>query len=245
MAAADPEAAHQLGRTVLTHLAHRAPGQALDLGPLLDDERTAGLADGLGAEVVAGAEVPAMRSDQGTDVAAYLSAGMRKTLRKARNRVATDGLTLTLTTTDDADAVARSLPFMASAYRDRDREHQVPCLLDSEQGMGLWRGRIEHLLGIGVLELTTLTLGTDPVAYVVGVRDGRRYGVLEGRFATAWSRYAPGRLVETAVLQRVLDDEGLDEVDWMTGVAPEALLAENAREGSVMLRLPGGTCRVR
>jgi hypothetical protein len=73
---------------------------------------------------------------------------------------------------------------------------------------------------------------------VLGVQDGNRYGVMEGRFVTALARYAPGRLLEAAVLERVAQDERYVGLDWMTGVAPETLLAANDADFAVVLRRP-------
>jgi hypothetical protein len=240
VAAADVAGARLLGVTIARRLALRAPRHVLDLGPLPDDACSGALADGLGADVRAVDPVPFVRRDRGGDVSAYLSHGTRKTLRKARNRMVTDGLDHSVRFTDDPDEVAALLPYLETAYRDRDHEHGLPCALDTPVGLALWRGRIQHLLGIGSLEVATLSIGGQPVAYVAGVRDGRRYGVLEGRFLTAWARYAPGRLLEAEVLQRVLADDRLDELDWMTGIAPETLLVANDVEPCVALRSGGG-----
>ncbi len=199
-----------------------------EFGPLPDDECTRWLADGLAADLVPTDAVPVVRQDRGADVSAYLSPGMRKTLRKARNRLATDGLDWTVVATADPQEITALLPFMAATQRDRDREHDLECPLDTAAGHALWRGRLLELLATGLLEVTTLSIAGEPVAYVAGVVDGRRYGVLEGRFATAWARYSPGRLLEAAVLERTLGDARFVELDWMTGVAPEALLAANA-----------------
>jgi len=236
VAAVDDHAAQLLGSTIARRLVRSLSHRVLDLGPLPADARTGAFALGLGATVLPCDCVPLVRRDRGEDVSAYLSHGTRKTLRKARNRLATDGLSQVVRFTDDADEVATLLPHLEAAYRDRDREHGLPCLLDTPVGLDLWRGRIQHLLAIGSLELATLWIGDQPVAYVAGVRDGRRYGVLEGRFLTAWSRYAPGRLLEAEVLQRVLADDRLDQLDWMTGIAPQTLLAANVVEPAVVVR---------
>jgi hypothetical protein len=76
---------------------------------------------------------------------------------------------------------------------------------------------------------------------VVGIRDRSAYRVLEGHFATAWARYAPGRLLETAVIQRMLDEPTMSLLDWMTSVAPESLVAQNDAQPVVVLRTPPGS----
>jgi hypothetical protein len=238
VAAVDPDAARRLGAALAVELPRRAPGCPVELGPLADDERTGWLAGALGAHVVQAEPVPWVRTDHGGDVAEYLSHGIRKTLRKSRNRMAADGLTPRIRFTGSADEVAGLLPAMEDAFRGRDREHGLPCLLDSPVGLRLWRGRLLRLLDAGLLEVATLTVDDRLAAYVVGVPDDNRYGVLEGRFVTALARYAPGRLLEAAVLQRVADDDRFVGLDWMTGVAPETLLAADQTEHLVVLRRP-------
>ena len=87
------------------------------------------------------------------------------------------------------------------------------------------------------LELATAHVGGSLAAYVLAVPDAPAYRVLEGHLATEWSRYAPGRVLEAAVLQRVLDDRTYSVLDWMTSVAAESLLATNDAQSVVMVRL--------
>jgi hypothetical protein len=61
--------------------------------------------------------------------------------------------------------------------------------------------------------------------------------VLEGNLATAWARYAPGRVLEAAVLSRALDDPSMDCVDWMSSVASERLLVWNDAQAVSVLRV--------
>jgi hypothetical protein len=89
------------------------------------------------------------------------------------------------------------------------------------------------------LELATLNIGESLAAYVLGVIDGDAYRLLEGRFGTEWARYSPGRLLEAAVVQRMLDDPSLATLDWMTSVASETLLATNASDPMVVVRMAG------
>jgi hypothetical protein len=71
---------------------------------------------------------------------------------------------------------------------------------------------------------------------VLGILDRPVYRVLEGHLSTRWSRFAPGRVLEAAVLQRMLDDEDYDTFDWMTSIASDTLLASNARDSVVVVR---------
>jgi hypothetical protein len=159
---------------------------------------------------------------------AHLSHGMRRTLRKSHNRMATDGVVSEITTTRDEDDIIARLPEIAAVSRDRDHAGGRTSLLDEEAGLRRWIARLTGLARLCHLELSTLTLNGEPAAYVLGVEDGDAYRLLEGRFVMAWKRYAPGRLLEAHVLQRVLSRPDLHELDWMTSAAPDTLLAANA-----------------
>jgi hypothetical protein len=94
-----------------------------------------------------------------------------------------------------------------------------------------------------VLELATIEIDGELAAYVLGVVDHGAYRVLEGNLVTRWTRYAPGRLLEAAVVDRALKDPALGSVDWMTSRAPDRLLGSNGVEPVVMLRLGWTTIR--
>ena len=205
-----------------------ARGSVLHLAELPDEPRVHALAAGAGARLVASAPVPHVLRPQ--DGAPLVSAGMRKNLRKTHNRIAHDGVALEFEFTDDADSFAASLTDLEVAYRDRDEVHGIPCALDTSSGRGSWHARLAALGDLGRRELAVLRLDGELAAYVVGVRDGERYGVFEGRFVTRWARYSPGRLIEHEVLQRAFADDAVQLVDWMTGVAPETLLVVSGAE---------------
>ncbi|HET6815792.1 MAG TPA: GNAT family N-acetyltransferase [Mycobacteriales bacterium] len=171
--------------------------------------------------------IPSVRTET-SDVADYLSHGMRRTLRKSHNRLTTDGVVAEFSTTYDAEEIIALLPRVAAVSRERDHAGGRASVLDDESGLRRWTARLADLARLCHLELSALCLDGEPAAYVLGVRDGRTYRLIEGRFVMAWKRYAPGRLLEAHVLQRVLEDPDLDELDWMTSVAPETLLAANA-----------------
>jgi hypothetical protein len=128
------------------------------------------------------------------------------------------------------------LPELARHHQARDHAHGRGSAVDDPTGAALWHRRVEALLDLG-LEMARLTIDGQLAAYVLGVHDRTTYRLLDGRFVSAWGRYAPGRLLETAVLQRVLDTPTLDQLDWMTAVAPETLLAHTATSPMVALTL--------
>jgi hypothetical protein len=116
---------------------------------------------------------------------------------------------------------------ICTVHRDRDHAARGSSDLDTLQGAEFWDAvYVSHALG-GELELALLYLGDRLAAYVVGLVDRltESYGIWDGRMSPGYQEYAPGRRLETAVLQRVLADPSLRQLDWMSSVAPEKLIA--------------------
>lgn len=231
--AEDEELAERLGRELAT-AADRRGHERLVAGLLPDDGLTRAFARGLGTEVHDEPGIPVLVPDRGPDLAAYLSSGTARTLRKGHNRLAADGRTAELTFTRCDVDVVRMLPELGRLRRTREEQHGVESALASDSGVTLWTNRVRRLLDSGCLELTMLMVDGGLAAYVLSILDGGWYRVLEGSIDAAFARYAPGRLVEAAALSRALAD-GAVGVDWMTSVAPEALLAATARTAVISL----------
>ena len=236
-----PEVAERVAAVLGEELRGRLELTRLLLGPLdANDAAVHALAAALpGAHVMADAPIPVVRQDSG-DVRDYLSHNMRRTLRKARNRLSADGRDVSVEYTRDAVEIARLLPQIEECHRARDHVHGRPSDLDDVRARLLWENRLRGLAERGRLELAVLRIDGDFAAHALGALDEPTYRVLEGRFVTHWSRYAPGRLLEAEVLQRVLDDPDMTTLDWMTAVAPEKLLATNGSDPMVLIHwVPG------
>lgn len=235
--ALDDHALHALVESLSVRLMSRSHTGQVALGPLSSFATASTLAASmpLTATVTAGDAVPLLHREESTVAEDYLSTGLRRTVRKARNRMAADGVTMRVSFTTNGAEIVDLIPAMAAAHLDRDRMHGIEGVLDDELAAIQWRDRICGLLDAGGLEVATLRVDGELASYVIGIRDGESYRVLEGCFVTRWARYAPGRLLETAVLQRVLDDRRFTTLDWMTGIAPESILATNALEPAVTL----------
>jgi hypothetical protein len=164
------------------------------------------------------------------DAEQYLSHGMRRTLRKARNRLAADGVTARIEVMPAETLRSDLLAEMATAYAERDHVAGRDSVLDDARGRRAWRERILRVGSSHQVDVVVLRLDDALAAYVVAIHDDTSYRVLEGRFMTGYARYAPGRVVETHAVQRMLDDPTKDQLDWMTSVAPESLLAANGVE---------------
>lgn len=185
------------------------------------------------------AGVPVIRRTD-AEAGAYLSHGMRRTLRKARNRLEHDQLSATIQFTTDAGRIKGRLPELELCHRSRDHVQGRQSDLDDDVQRRLWRRRIHSLACAGVLELATIYINGEFAAYTLGAVDGSVYRLIEGRLATVWSRYSPGRLLEAAVVQRMFDDPRFDTFDWMTSVASDSLLGYNDADPMVALRRAGG-----
>lgn len=237
MLADDEAAAYDLGHHLEVALLARPRLGTVHLGPLpANDPRVKAFAAGAGIlDIVATDPLPMVQQD-GLEAASYLSDGMRRTLRKAHNRLRTDGLTATTDLVTDRATIRAWLPELARHHQARDHAQGRDSAVDNHVGATLWRLRLEALLDEG-LELDRLSIDGRLAAYVLGVPDGTAYRLIDGRFIGPWARYAPGRLLETTVLQRVLENPDLDRLDWMTAVAPETLLAQTGTAPMVAMQL--------
>lgn len=234
-----------LGQSVSHALCRRRHRPDVEFGPLpADSPIVEAFALGLHGSVrVDAAAVPVIRRADASDVDAYLSHGMRRTIRKATNRLNRDHKTGTIQFTADAAQITSLLPQLEQCHRNRDHVHGRPSDLDDDRQRRLWQHRIHALAESGQLELATLHINKMFAAYALGIVDGPAYRLLEGRFETRWARYSPGRLLEAAVVQRMLDDPELTTLDWMTAVASDALIGLNDADPMVVLRMAGDHLR--
>ncbi len=237
MLAMDVDSAAALTEALLARLQDRAKSFGLALGPVdqLDpvvERMSLALRDWT---MDGSSEIPVVRRTGAPEATEYLSPSVRRTLRKVRNRLRTDGVDAQIAFSRERHRILRLLPGMALAYRDRDAAHGLE-LGDEAPGWGLFAARVKALAGQGGMEVATLTFNGQLAAYVVAFDDGHSYRVMDGRFVSSWARYSPGRLLETAVLQRMIDDPAKTTLDWMTSIAPESLLVANHVERVVTMR---------
>jgi Acetyltransferase (GNAT) domain len=231
-------AAALLGHAVAEVLVARGKPTTVVLGPV--DGTTPWLAEFAatipGGEVAEVAAVPAIRRAASADANDYLSASMRRMLRKAANRLRADGHTPTVRFTGDFAEIVALLPALQDVHRARSHGQGRASELDDPVGRRIWNSRIVALAEDGLLEVATIAIAGRIAAQVIALVEPTSYGVLEGFMVSDFSRYAAGRVLETAVLQRFLDDPAKDRLDWMTSVAPESLLAANEEQRVSVVR---------
>lgn len=227
-----------LGHSFAEMLRARDRDIRVELGPVDDD--TPWLADFVatvgGAEAVPTDPIPSVRRLGGTDLHEYLGSSMLRTLRKAANRAATDHRHICVRITGDSDEILDLLSEVERVHRERDHTQGRPSDLDSVVARGIWRARLMALMAEHTLELATLHIDGDLAAHVLAIVEPPGYRVLEGNLATRWVRYAPGRVLEAAVLRRALEEPSIDFLDWMSSVASEALLVANDEQPVSVVR---------
>jgi hypothetical protein len=184
--------------------------------------------------VVDDAAVPVVRKSAA--LGSGMSRGMVRTLRKAQNRMAADQIRSEIVVSDDRHVITGMLPLLESISRDRDYAGGRPSPLDDLDLRRRWERRVRALAGERALRLATLLLDGELAAYLFGIVDGTTYRVLEGRYVATWARYAPGRVLEAAVLDDVMSSAQFETFDWMTTIAPESLLATNDVDPYIVIR---------
>lgn len=232
MPARTPAAAHALGTALAARVSSRPRPWTLRLGQLPAGDRVAAaVARRLpGARILPGLPIPKVEVGPGTSTADLLGKGLRKQLRKARNRVADDGITMAIDFASGSVEVDSLLDEVERTHRAREHHAMRVSDLESSPGLRFWRNVILDHARRGEVEIATLRLEGELAAYVVSLLDGGAYRVFDGRLAPAWSRYSPGRLLETATLERAVADRRYDELDWMNGCASEKLLTTNGAD---------------
>jgi CelD/BcsL family acetyltransferase involved in cellulose biosynthesis len=170
-----------------------------------------------------------------------LSKSRRKQLRKARNRIEQAGLGIVIAFDRGRAISSELLDEVEAVHVSRDRHSRRNSDLDRPAEREFWR----RVVGGGneewEIEIATLRLDGELAAYSVAILDGEVYRMYDGRMATEWRYYSPGRLVEAAALSRALSDQRFAVLDWMSGIAAEKLLTTNFAEARMRLVATSGS----
>lgn len=241
-AIASEEAGFELARTIEQGLRARSDPWSLSLGPVPEsdsflDQLHARLPN---SRLLAGDAIPMVDPTAncagvwGSDCPC-LSTNMQRNLRKARNRLATDGFLAHFDTVGDPGGIDQWLERVWELRCERDdfagRRH-----LDPEGKVKqFWVNSLRAQAEVGAVELSLLHIGERLAAYVLALTDESTFRVLEGRFNSQLARYNPGRLLEADVVCRSVCQGGRS-LDWMNAVAPEKLVAATSAHGTRWLR---------
>ena len=243
MQAVDDEVARALAEAVAAFLDDLPGVWSLDLEQLDElDPTVAHLAEVLDhSQVLPELRVPHVLflADGGNHDA--LSKNMRRQIRKARNRIAADGLTLTLGFDRHRAISSELIDEVEAVHVSRDRHARRDSDLDRPAERAFWRNVLEGGDGRWEIEIGTMRLDGELAGYVVALLDGDVYRVYDGRMNSGWAKYSPGRLIEAAALERAARDPRFSMLDWMSGVAAEKLLTSNASTGRARLVATSGS----
>jgi diguanylate cyclase (GGDEF)-like protein len=237
LAARDLLSAQMLARATADQISALHGPWTLTLDNLADDDVVGALLIGLlpNAGTTSVPSVPFVDLSAFRNGADPYTQNMRRQLRKAENRLATDGVEADIQFARTEPEIRLLLPHLDRIHIERDHAAGRASDLDNPNVRGLWQQLIlAHTVG-DQIEVATLGIDGAIVAYVVGICDGSTYRVFDGHFDTRWARYSPGRLIEHAVLQQLITDGRYESVDWMLGVAPEKILVATGARGTLAL----------
>lgn len=165
----------------------------------------------------------------------YLSRNMRRQIHRARNRIAAEGITMQVSFESDPEAIAALLPGFEEIHVERDHLTRRSSDLDDPAARQFWRRVVSSYSEAGEVEVATLHFDGELASYVISIIDGRSWRVFDGHMASRFSAFSPGRVIEAAVLGRVVADKAFDEIDWMTGLETGKLLGANASSARARL----------
>ena len=235
--ACDNDAAHALAGAVSGALQDLDGAWSLDLEQLHDlDVAGQHLARDLDhAQLLPELRIPRVVFAASHGLDSVLSKSMRKQIRRARKKIETAGLELSIGFDRGKAITAELIDEVEEVHIARDRDARRQSDLDRPSEREFWRKVVEGGDGAWEIEIATLRLDGELAAYVVSLLDESAYRVYDGRMSSKWADYSPGRLVEAAALGRAMSDERFHVLDWMSGIAAEKLLTTNIAEGRVRL----------
>ena len=183
--------------------------------------------------------IPTVRFAPGMQSEDLLSKNMRKQLRRGAARLNGECQGWHIRFVSATDEIMTLLPAIEATHIDRDHQRRNESDLDNALTRRFWQETIVAHSYTGELELATLMVNDTVAAYVLSFVDGSAYRVFDGRMNSTYAKYSPGRILEAATLDRALKDTRFEVFDWMTGVAPETILAVNDWEPRLVLRASG------
>jgi diguanylate cyclase len=171
--------------------------------------------------------VPQVLLTEGMSLDSLLSKSMRKALRRVHTRLVNRSSEWQVDFYRGSDKITALLPEIEEIHIGRDHAQRNVSDLDDVLERRFWQETIVTHTYADELEVATLSINGAIASYVISLIDGDCYRVLDGRMNGAYAEFSPGRILESATLERVLGDSSFATFDWMTGVAPDTILAAN------------------
>jgi hypothetical protein len=175
------------------------------------------------ARLVGGQGMPMVETQGDREPNHFLSRNARGAENKARNRLATTGVTVTERWLTDPTEVRAAVPAMSAVHRARDRQLGRVSDHEDPSRAAFYRDVLIEHAAAGELEVLLLEADGDLAAYVAAFRDGAALRVWDNRVSPRWAEFSAGRLANHAAIRRVLADPDLNILDWMRGEEPYKL----------------------
>ena len=222
VAAVSPGARHTVLAGLVRYASRLSGPWRLTLTGLRDGDEATWLAGQLpDGRVVPAPPVPGIGFDRGE---VPLGPGIRSGLDRSGHRIRQHALTETIRFEREPGRLADMRDEIEAVHLARDHDAGRVSDLDDGAGVAFWRSVYDGHAARGELEVATLRLDGHLAAYVVALPDFPVYRVFDGRFAPKWRLYSPGRRLEVAVVEHARS-RSFRELDWMSSVAPEKLVA--------------------
>jgi CelD/BcsL family acetyltransferase involved in cellulose biosynthesis len=117
----------------------------------------------------------------------------------------------------DKDEALRVLSTMESQQGDRMQHLGVNFVLNDETYPAFYRNLVAQNVGSGYAVLSTLTVGDEVVATLLGIRQGPRYVMVRiSNAGEKWSNCSPGRLIIERTMA-ALHKDGVRQFDFSIG----------------------------
>ena len=179
------------------------------------------------AEIVPGDPSPVLRWAPGTTLRSLLTRKAWKNLSNRRNRLEREASSVTIEYASDPSTVRALLPEFERVRARRDRQMSRAEDMASPKWKLFLDAALPALAEAGELEIGVLRIDGQCAAYGIALLDGPSYRRWQGRIDPTFAAYAPGRLLNAAMIERVLADTRFNEYDYMRGDEPYKLSLSN------------------
>jgi hypothetical protein len=187
--------------------------------------------DGLGDRALVSKQakhVPTLTIN-GSQIGSILTHGMAKQLRRASSRLDHDRVRHTFAVLTYPALIDRILPELEAIHLRRDHQARVTSDIDDALSLTRWRQLAAGFNARGELIMALLRCNGEIAGYVLAVAEPGVLRVLDGHCSPSWLRYSPGRMIEAALIHWAFRHE-ITTIDWMSDIAPEAIIASNGYE---------------
>ena len=126
------------------------------------------------------------------EIGDFLSRNMRRQIKKAWNRLDTDGRTVELNVARSEYEIIELLPRLEAIHVERDHDTGRESDLDDPKVNELWRRLVLSHAATGQIEISSMLIDGEIAGFVIGIIDDDAYRVFDGHFNSEFHRYSPG-----------------------------------------------------